>query len=111
LHLIRDSLISHGDTEVANREVLDLIRLVETFGFHLLQLDVRQESNRHSQAVAEVLRQALDIDYEALDEAARLELLSDAIANPNALQFDFAASELERTGNFASVPADLACAT
>lgn len=91
LHLIRDSLISHGDTEVANREVLDLIRLVETFGFHLLQLDVRQESNRHSQAVAEVLRQALDIDYEAMDEAARLALLSDAIANPNALQFDFAA--------------------
>ena len=90
LHLIRASLISHGDTEVANREVLDLIRLVETFGFHLLQLDVRQESNRHSQAVAEVLRAALDIDYLSLDENARLTLLSDAIANPNALQFDFA---------------------
>jgi phosphoenolpyruvate carboxylase len=90
LHLIRDSLISHGDSEVADREVLDLIRLVETFGFHLLQLDVRQESGRHSQAVAEVLRAALDIDYLALDENARLALLSDAITNPNALQFDLA---------------------
>ena len=90
LHLIRDSLISHGDSEVANREVLDLIRLVETFGFHLLQLDVRQESTRHSQTVAEVLRAAMDIDYLALDEEARLALLGDAIANPNALQFDLA---------------------
>ncbi|OYY92991.1 MAG: phosphoenolpyruvate carboxylase [Hydrogenophilales bacterium 28-61-23] len=88
LHLIRDSLISHGDSEVANRELLDLIRLVETFGFHLLQLDVRQESGRHSQTVAEVLRAALDIDYLALDEGARLALLSDTIAHPNALQFD-----------------------
>ena len=90
LHLIRDSLISHGDSEVANREVLDLIRLVETFGFHLLQLDVRQESTRHSQAVAEVMHAALDIDYLALDERARLELLSEAISNPNALHFDLA---------------------
>ncbi len=91
LHRIRDSLISHGDSEIANRELLDLIRLVETFGFHLMQLDVRQESGRHSQAVAEVLRAALDVDYLALDENARLVLLSDAIANPNALQFDLAA--------------------
>ncbi len=90
LHLIRDSLISHGDSEVANRELLDLIRLVETFGFHLLQLDVRQESGRHSQAVAEVLRAALAIDYLSLDESARLVLLSEAIANPNALEFDLA---------------------
>lgn len=95
LHLIRDSLISHGDNEVADREVLDLIRLVETFGFHLLQLDVRQESKRHSQAVADVLRAALDINYLALDENARLELLSDAIANPNALLFDPASLALE----------------
>jgi phosphoenolpyruvate carboxylase len=90
LHLIRDSLISHGDYEVANREVLDLIRLVETFGFHLLQLDVRQESTRHSEAVAELLKAALDIDYPALDEDARLALLSDLIGNPNALQYDAA---------------------
>jgi len=90
LHLIRESLISHGDTEVAHRELLDLIRLVETFGFHLLQLDVRQESTRHSQAVAEMMRAALDIDYSALDEAARLALLSEAIGNPNALQYDLA---------------------
>ncbi len=90
LLLIRDSLASHGDGEVAERELEDLILLVRTFGFHLLQLDVRQESTRHSEAVAEILFLSLGMDYPALDEARRLEVLSDAISNPNALQFDLA---------------------
>ncbi|MDR3395631.1 MAG: phosphoenolpyruvate carboxylase [Parasulfuritortus sp.] len=90
LLLIRDSLASHGDAALARGELQDLIRLVETFGFHLMQLDVRQESNRHSEAVAEMLGLALKVDYNALDEAARIELLADAIANPAALHFDSA---------------------
>ncbi len=88
LALIRDSLASHGDGSLAEGELGDLIMLVRTFGFHLMQLDVRQESTRHSQAVAEILRQAMDTDYWALDEQARIALLADAIANPNALLFD-----------------------
>ncbi len=35
----------------------DLIRLVESFGFYLMHLDVRQESTRHTDAVAEILQQ------------------------------------------------------
>lgn len=88
LRLIRDSLVGHGDAAIAEAELTDLIRLVETFGFHLLELDVRQESARHTEAVAEVLRAALGVEYHDLDEDARLRLLSDAIANPAALQFD-----------------------
>ena len=90
LELIRDSLVGHGDADVAAGELCDLIRLVDTFGFHLLQLDIRQESGRHTEAVAEILRLALDLDYAALDEDARLALISDAVANPGALQFDAA---------------------
>jgi phosphoenolpyruvate carboxylase len=88
LGLIRDSLASHGDEDVAERDLRDLILLVETFGFHLLSLDVRQESGRHSRAVAEILRLAADLDYESRDEDGRLELLVEAIANPHALQFE-----------------------
>ncbi len=88
LLLMRDSLVGHGDRAVAEGELTDLIRLVETFGFHLLELDVRQESGRHGEAVAEILRQALGIDYLSLDEAGRLDLLADTLANPVALQFD-----------------------
>ncbi len=54
LHLIRDSLESHGDQPVARGELLDLMRLVETFGFFLLHLDIRQESTRHCDAVTEL---------------------------------------------------------
>ena len=95
LEQIRDSLRSHGDGDVAARELQDLIMLVRTFGFHLLQLDVRQESGRHSEAVAEILRQAWGVDYGALDEAARLELLQESIAQAGALQVDTAALSVD----------------
>jgi phosphoenolpyruvate carboxylase len=88
LELIRDSLISHGDGEIAEEGLRDLIQLVETFGFHLMQLDVRQESTRHTETVAELLKAALGLDYLKLSEDERITLLADAIANPNALAYD-----------------------
>ncbi|PPD28772.1 MAG: phosphoenolpyruvate carboxylase [Methylomonas sp.] len=88
LNVIRDSLISHGDQAIADLELLDLIRLVETFGFHLMQLDVRQESTRHTEAVAELFSLALNIDYQALAEDERMNLLAEAIAAPGSLSYD-----------------------
>ncbi len=78
LQLIRDSMIGHGDAEAANGQLLDLIRLAQTFGFFLARLDIRQESTVHTAAVADVLRAAgvATGDYAALDEDARLELAS-----------------------------------
>jgi len=91
LRLIDASLRGHGDAAIANLELHDLIRLAETFGFHLMQLDVRQESGRHSEAVADILAAALGLDYLALDENQRLDLLSEAIAAPGGLMYDPAA--------------------
>lgn len=88
LRLIRTSLVEHGDAALADSELADLINLVETFGFHLLQLDIRQESTRHGETVAEILKAAIGVDYLALDEDERLQLLADAVAGANALQFD-----------------------
>ncbi|MDO9372172.1 MAG: phosphoenolpyruvate carboxylase [Gammaproteobacteria bacterium] len=86
LYLIRDSLISHGDRSVAAGGLQDLIRLAETFGFFLMVLDVRQESSRHTQAVAELLStQAEAVDYGALSEAGRIEVLSRALAQAGRL--------------------------
>ncbi|WP_156885210.1 phosphoenolpyruvate carboxylase [Acidihalobacter ferrooxydans] len=77
LCLIRDSLISHGDALVAGAELQDLIRLVESFGFHLLNLDIRQESTVHTRTVSAVLTQiAPGENYAMLDESARCELLA-----------------------------------
>ncbi|HHH36747.1 MAG TPA: phosphoenolpyruvate carboxylase [Gammaproteobacteria bacterium] len=77
LYLIRDSLASHGDANVAEGHLKDLIRLAESCGFFLVHLDVRQESSRHSEAVAELLAALPEpLDYCALDEGQRLEVLA-----------------------------------
>lgn len=83
LRLIRDSLISHGDMLIAEAELQDLIRLVETFGFHLLSLDIRQESSVHTRTVQAVMKQLEPgSDYGALAEEERLALLARHIESP-----------------------------
>ena len=58
-----------------------LIRAVETFGFHLATLDLRQNADVHERVVAELLRTAgVEPDYLALDEDARVALLRRELA-------------------------------
>ena len=80
LELIYDSLCGHDDENVANAELQDLIRLVKTFGFYLMRLDIRQESNVHSDAVADLLSH-LGIDYPSLSEKEKLNLLASHVAS------------------------------
>jgi len=68
LYLIRDSLIGHDDEIIARGELQDFIRLVETFGFFLAHLDVRQESTIHTNTVSAVLQQLDGTDYASLSE-------------------------------------------
>ncbi|MCX4188704.1 phosphoenolpyruvate carboxylase [Methylophaga sp. OBS3] len=84
LYCIQKSLIDNGDKAVANAQVSDLIRLVETFGFYLLHLDVRQESSRHTDAVAEVLAQTgLNRDYADKTETERQQIISELLRRPH----------------------------
>ena len=75
LRLIYDSLVEQGDGRIADGELTDLIRLVETFGFYLARLDLRQESPRHTEAVGEIMQVMDGTDYAALDEAGRVQAL------------------------------------
>jgi phosphoenolpyruvate carboxylase len=89
LYLIRDSLISHGDANAADGALKDLIRLVESFGFHLVHLDIRQESTRHTQAVIELFaRQPGAPYYEAFTEEQKLIALAEAIGHPHPFHID-----------------------
>ncbi len=82
LYLIRDSLTAHGDGNIADAELKDLIRLAETFGFYLAALDLRQESTRHTEAVAELFHKAPNLpDYQALDEEQRLTVLNELLSH------------------------------
>ncbi|MBA3880087.1 MAG: phosphoenolpyruvate carboxylase [Sphingobium sp.] len=68
-----------------------LIRAVETFGFHLATLDMRQNSAVHERVVADLLRGAGgEADYAALDEGARIALLRRELASPRPLVSRFA---------------------
>jgi len=76
IQLIRDSLISHGDSDTANEELLDLLRLAKTFGFFLARLDIRQESTVHTEAVTDILQQlGIDSHYQERNEEQRMQLL------------------------------------
>ncbi len=89
LALMRDSLLSHGDHAAANGELQDLIRNTETFGFYLVHLDIRQESTRHSEAVAELLARQPDMpDYGSLNEAQRLTWLGELIGRAQEFSVD-----------------------
>jgi phosphoenolpyruvate carboxylase len=68
-----------------------LIRAVETFGFHLATLDLRQNSAVHERVVAELFKVAgVTGDYADLDEAARVKLLGDELSNARPLTSAYA---------------------
>ncbi|MFL6209256.1 MAG: phosphoenolpyruvate carboxylase [Pyrinomonadaceae bacterium] len=56
LALMRASLAAHGGERVARAWLDPLLRQVETFGFHLHALDVRQHARVHATAVSELAR-------------------------------------------------------
>jgi phosphoenolpyruvate carboxylase len=63
-----------------------LSRAVETFGFHLATLDLRQNADVHARVVAELLKVAgAAPDYQSLDEEARVQLLRRELASERLL--------------------------
>jgi phosphoenolpyruvate carboxylase len=77
LDAIDEALHSHGADAVANGRLTALRGAVETFGFHLATVDLRQNSAVHEQVVAELLSiGGVCTDYLSLDEARRVEMLS-----------------------------------
>jgi len=76
-----------------------LIRSVDTFGFHLATVDLRQNSDVHERVVAELLKVAgVEADYAALDEDARVALLRKELGSGRLLANGFA-SYSDETGS------------
>ncbi len=75
--LIAESLRAHKGRNAGYRSVQRLLRRIDTFGFHLATLDVRQESAVHHG----ILMQGLDDpQWRARSSAERHRLLAEAIA-------------------------------
>jgi phosphoenolpyruvate carboxylase len=90
LLLIQESLRAHGAAVLAETGALpELITAVRTFGFRLASLDVRQHSDEHQRAVAELLAAARalppEVDYAALSEADKVRLLTRELSTPRSL--------------------------
>jgi len=83
-----------------------LIRSVETFGFHLATLDLRQNAEVHERVVGELFRCAhLDHDYAALPEAERVFTLRRELATPRLLTNPYATYSDETSAQLAMVRA------
>ncbi len=82
LVLLEQSLLTYGAASVAYEDVRDAIRLVETFGFHLAALDIRQNSAFHDQAITQLM-DAAGLEGQAFlkgDEPTRRRLLNTELA-------------------------------
>lgn len=68
LYACYQSLMACGMSIIANGQLLDTLRRIRSFGLQLVRIDVRQESTRHTEALAE-LTQYLGLgDYAAWSE-------------------------------------------
>ncbi|WP_067813255.1 phosphoenolpyruvate carboxylase [Nocardia inohanensis] len=101
LNIVDASMRASGDGLLADDQLAALRGAVETFGFHLQGLDMRQNSEMHEQVVAELFAWAgVHSDYASLDEAQRVELLAAELTTrrplvgPNAKLSELAAKEL-----------------
>ena len=88
LILAREALEFAGATRAIREWIAPLTRLAQVFGFHLAALDVRQNSEVHDEAAADILR-AADIPDAAgfanWPESRRRALLEDELRNPRPL--------------------------
>ena len=58
LRMVQESLHANGSHRAANGELHNLIWQVETFGFHLAELEIRQHSGVHAEAIRDLMRRA-----------------------------------------------------
>jgi phosphoenolpyruvate carboxylase len=92
LQILEDSLRSESQVRPNGGGALArLNRAVETFGFHLATLDLRQNADVHARVVAELLQVAgVTPDYESLPEAERVLLLRRELASERLLASPYA---------------------
>lgn len=85
LHACYVSLQACGMASVADGALLDMLRKVQCFGLHLVKMDVRQDSARHTQVFSE-LTQCLELgDYQQWSEEERQSFLLAQLCNKRPL--------------------------
>jgi phosphoenolpyruvate carboxylase len=102
LDILDRSLIANNSGVIARGRLRLLRRAVDCFGFHLARLDMRQNSAVHERTVAELIDAAMPgMSYLALNEEARIALLTTELRNARPLTSAFVKYSDETIGELA----------
>jgi phosphoenolpyruvate carboxylase len=87
LEMVARALNAQGAGRLAHGRLATLQRKVSLFGFHLAPIDLRQSSEEHARAVAELLARAgVASDYGEMDETGRVAVLAQELSGPRPLR-------------------------
>ncbi len=107
LAIIAASLAAHHGSPIGKLRLAGLQQAVEVFGFHLATVDLRQSSDVHERALAELFSRAgvqhegRPLDYLALDEDQRVALLRAELSQGRPLASPWIAYDEETTRELA----------
>ncbi|MCG6261034.1 phosphoenolpyruvate carboxylase [Vibrio furnissii] len=85
LYACYQSLHECGMGVIADGSLLDTLRRVKAFGVHLVRLDIRQESTRHSDVLSELTRYLGIGDYNHWSEQDKIAFLTNELASKRPL--------------------------
>ena len=106
LAVVAESLSANHAADLAQGRLLDVREAVDSFGFHLAVVDLRQNADVHERAVAELLISAgVVADYLGLSESRRVAVLVAELANPRLLRSPYRAYGAETARELAIVDA------
>ncbi|KJY78511.1 phosphoenolpyruvate carboxylase [Vibrio coralliilyticus] len=85
LYACYQSLHECGMGIIADGSLLDTLRRIKAFGVHLVRLDIRQESTRHSDALSELTRYLGIGDYNQWSEQDKIAFLTNELSSKRPL--------------------------
>lgn len=86
LNVLVDSLKAFGGDALIYPRLGKLTKAIETFGFHLATVDIRQSSDVHEAVIKELFNKAgYDFEYDELTEDEKIQTLLDELKQPRLL--------------------------
>ncbi|MCE9633045.1 MAG: phosphoenolpyruvate carboxylase [Methylophilales bacterium] len=90
LNIVANSLTDNNAHALVYPRLGKLIKAVETFGFHLATIDLRQSSDVHEAVITELFTNAgVDFNYAELDESEKVKILLEELKQPRLLYSPF----------------------
>ena len=88
--LIYNSLVKNKGKIIADNKILPLIYKIKTFGFHLVQTDIRQNSPMLRSAINDILNYSeVSPDFQSLEEEEKIGILTREILSARPLKNSF----------------------